>query len=68
MSKKSARAAMKHFSYTSYSFRITNAFRQSHISAEDAEDMVVGLSDRFYAHDLPRFDRTGSFDNRRKST
>tara|TARA_R110002153_G_scaffold113986_2_gene256563 strand:+ start:1924 stop:2184 length:261 start_codon:yes stop_codon:yes gene_type:complete len=55
--------AMKHFSYTSYSFRITNAFRKSNIPDDEKEQMVLVRNIVFYDKDLPRYRRTGSFDN-----
>jgi hypothetical protein len=61
--RKIARKAMNHYSYTSFSFRITYAFRQSRTTDKDAEQVVVGLSDLFYDSDLPRYERTGSFDS-----
>ena len=60
--RREAKDAMKHFSYTSYSFRITNAFRKSRLSAEEQEQMVDSRSLLFYKKDLPRYRKTGSFD------
>jgi hypothetical protein len=61
--KRIARKSMNHFSYTSYSFRITHAFRQKKVTDADAEELVVSLSNLFYDADLPRYERTGSFDS-----
>ena len=64
-SKKMARAAMTHHSYTSFSFRITWPIyqRRERCSAQEAEDMIVGNSLSFYTKELPRFLETGTFDN-----
>jgi hypothetical protein len=61
--KRIARKAMNHYSYTSYSFRITNAFRMKKVTDADAEELVVSLSNLFYDADLPRYERTESFDS-----
>ena len=61
--KRIARKSMNHYSYTSYSFRITYAFRKKRMTDGDAEELVVSLSNLFYDADLPRYERTGSFDS-----
>ena len=55
-----AEAAMTHHSYTSLSFRITDLLSNSHLTAEQQDDLVVSFSLNFYLSDLARYRETGT--------
>lgn len=59
---KQAEEAMRHYSYTSLSYRITNMLKQSSLKPAEQEDLVVSFSLNFYLHDLARYQRTGTFE------
>lgn len=59
---KIAEEAMRHYSYTSLSYRVTNMLKRSGLTEDQQDDMVVSFSLNFYLHDLERYKRTGSFE------
>jgi hypothetical protein len=61
---KLAEESMKHHSYTSLSFKVTSMLKESRLTPEQQDDLVVSFSLNFYLHDLERYKRIGTFDKK----